>query len=380
MTNLFKELNLSDRLVQGLKKEGIIEPTDIQAKVIPLGLENKDIVGQSETGSGKTLAFLLPIMQNIDLSKRETQCIILSPTHELAIQINNQIRLLSKNSGLEVTSTAIIGTASVKRQVESLKSKPHIVVGSTGRIFELIKNRKLKAHTVRTIVLDEGDRLLDEKNIKSVKDVIKTTLKDQRQMMLFSATVNDHTLKVAQELMKDPEIIRVNEEDVVNPNIEHMYIQVEHREKFETLRKLVAATKPKRSIVFINKSEEIDLTTTKLRHHKLKTEAIYGASTKEERKNAMDKIKGGQIQILVSSDLSSRGLNIEGVSHIFNLDLPPTSKEYIHRVGRTARGKCSGTAISIITSKDLPVIRSYEKELNIKIKEKVLSHGKLLDK
>ena len=380
MTNSFKELNLNEKLIQGLKKEGITEPTEIQAKVIPLGLENKDIVGQSETGSGKTLAFLLPIMQNIDTSKKETQCIILSPTHELAIQINNQIRLLSENSGIKVTSTAIIGTASVKRQVESLKSKPHIVVGSTGRIFELIKNRKLKAHTVRTIVLDEGDRLLDEKNIRAVKDVIKTTLKDQRQMMLFSATVNDHTLEVAQELMKDPEVIRVNENEVVNTNIEHMYILVEHREKFETLRKLVAATEPKRSIVFINKSEEIDLTTTKLRHHKLKTEAIYGASSKEERKNAMDKIKGGHIQILVSSDLSSRGLNIEGVSHIFNLDLPPTSKEYIHRVGRTARGKSSGIAISIITSKDLPIIRSYEKELNIKIKEKILSHGKLLDK
>lgn len=380
MKNSFKELNLNENLINGLKKEGIIEPTDIQAKVIPLGLENKDIIGQSETGSGKTLAFLLPIMQNIDTSKRETQCIILSPTHELAIQINNQIRLLSKNSGIEVTSTAIIGTASVKRQVESLKAKPHIVVGSTGRIFELIKNRKLKAHTVKTIVLDEGDRLLDEKNIRAVKDVIKTTLKDQRQTMIFSATVNEHTLKIANEFMKDPEVIRVNEDEVVNTKIEHIYIEVEHRDKIETLRKLVAATNPKRAIVFINKSEEIDLTTTKLRYHKLKVEAIYGASSKEERKNAMDMIKGGKAQILVSSDLSSRGLNIEGVSHIFNLDLPPTSKEYIHRVGRTARGKSSGTAISIITSKDLPVIRSYEKELNIDIKEKTLSHGKLLDK
>lgn len=379
MTNSFKELNLSESLINGLKKQGITEPTEIQARVIPLGLENRDIIGQSETGSGKTLAYLLPIMQNIDLSKRETQCIILLPTHELSIQINDQIRLLAKNSNIDVTSAPIIGTASIKRQIESLKKKPHIVVGSTGRIFELIKDRKLKAHTVRTIVLDEGDRLLDETNIASVKDVIKTTLKDQRQMMLFSATVNDQTLKLASEIMNNPEVIRVNDEAIVNTKIEHLYIQGELRDKFEILRKLVASTKPKRAIVFINKSEEIDLTTTKLRYHKLKAEAIYGSSSKEDRKNAMDSFKSGKVQLLVSSDLSARGLNIEGVSHIFNLDLSPTSKEYIHRVGRTARGQNSGTAISIITSKDLPVIRSYEKELNITIKEKTLSHGKLFD-
>lgn len=380
MTNSFKELKLNENLIKGLEKEGIIEPTEIQKRVIPLGLENKDIIGQSETGSGKTLAYLLPIMQNIETDKREAQCIILSPTHELAIQINDQVKLLSKNSGMSVRSTAIIGTASIKRQVESLKEKPHIIVGSTGRIFELIKSRKLKAHTVKTIVLDEGDRLLDETNINSVKDVIKTTLKDQRQMMLFSATVSDQTLEAANGIMKDPEIIKVNDDVIVNPKIEHMYIECEHRDKFEILRKLVASTKPKRAIVFINKSEEIDLTTTKLRYHKLKVDAIYGASSKEERKNAMDMFKNGKIQLLVSSDLSARGLNVEGVSHIFNLDLPPTSKEYIHRVGRTARGKNSGVAISIVTSKDLPIIRNYEKELNIDIKEKTLSHGKLFDK
>lgn len=381
MINSFKDLNLKDKLIQGLKKEGIIEPTEIQAKVMPLALENKDIIGQSETGSGKTLAYLLPIMQNIDATKRETQCIILSPTHELAIQINNQIKLLSENSGTQIRSAAIIGTASIKRQIEGLKKdKPHIVVGSTGRILELIKDKKLKAHTVRTIVLDEGDRLLDDNNIAAVKDVIKTTLKDQRQMMLFSATISDQTIKAASEIMKDPEVIRANEETVVNPKIEHFYIEGELRDKFDTLRKLVAATKPKRAIVFINKSEEVDITTTKLRYHKLTVEAIYGASSKEERKNAMEAFKSGRVQLLVSSDLSARGLNIEDVSYIFNLDLPPTSKEYIHRVGRTARGQNSGTAVSIITPKDLPIIRSYERELGIDITEKSLSHGKLVAK
>lgn len=381
MINSFKQLNISDDLIKGLKKEGITQPTKIQSEAIPLALENKDIIGQSETGSGKTLAYLLPIMQKIDTSKRETQCIILSPTHELAIQINNQIKLLSDNSKIQVRSTAIIGTASIKRQVETIKKdKPHIVVGSTGRIFQLIKDRKLKAHTVRTIVLDEGDRLLDDNNRRAVNDVIKTTLKDQRQTMLFSATINEQTLKAAREIMKDPEIINSNEEFVVNTRIEHMYIQGDLRDKFDILRRLVAATKPKRAIVFINKSEEIEHTTEKLKYHKLKAEAIYGASSKEDRKNAMDMFISGKAQLLVSSDLSARGLNIDDVDYIFNLDLPPTSKEYIHRVGRTARGTKSGTAVSIITAKDRPMIRSYEKELNIKINEKDLSHGEIIDK
>ena len=250
----------------------------------------------------------------------------------------------------------------------------------TIRIFQLIKDRKLKAHTVRTIVLDEGDRLLDDNNRRAVNDVIKTTLKDQRQTMLFSATITDQTLKAAREIMKDPEIINSNEQFVVNTRIEHMYIQGDLRDKFDILRRLVAATKPKRAIVFINKSEEIEHTTEKLKYHKLKAEAIYGASSKEDRKNAMDMFISGKAQLLVSSDLSARGLNIDDVDYIFNLDLPPTSKEYIHRVGRTARGTKSGTAISIITAKDRPMIRSYEKELNIKINEKDLSHGEIIDK
>lgn len=380
MTNSFKQLDLNENLIKGLKKENISKPTQIQSKVIKLALEGKDIIGQSETGSGKTLAYLLPIIQNIDTSERTLQCIILSPTHELAIQINNQIKRLAKNSNLDLRSAPIIGTASIKRQIDNLKEKPHIVVGSTGRMLELIRQRKLRPHTVKTIVLDEGDRLLDDNNIAGVKAVIKTTLKSQRQMMLFSATVSDRVLETANEIMKTPEVIQVNKNEVVNSKIEHLYVESEFRDKFETLRKLVAATKPKKAIVFINKSEEIELTTSKLKHHKLTADAIYGSSSKEDRKNAMNKIASGKIQLLVSSDLSSRGLNIEGVTHIFNLDLPPTSKEYIHRVGRTARGDNDGTAISIVSSSDLPIIRSYQRDLNIEINEKILSHGELIDK
>lgn len=378
MTTSFQELELNDSLVEALKKENITIPTEIQTKTIPLALENRDIIGQSQTGSGKTLAYLLPIFQRIAEEKREMQSIILAPTHELVMQIDNEIKLLAKNSGKAVTSVTIIGEVNVKRQIEKLKEKPHIIVGSPGRILELIKNRKITAHTIKTIVIDEGDRLLDENNISVVKDVIKTTLRD-RQLMVFSATINENTFKTAKALMKEPELVRIEEKVQVNPNINHFYITTEQRDKIEVLRKLIAAEKPKKAIVFLNKGEEIELTTLKLQYHQIKAYGVYGSAPKEERKKALEGFRNGKIQILVASDLAARGLDVKDVTHIINLDLPVDSKEYIHRVGRTGRANSSGTAISIVTMKELTQIKKFEKDLKIHIDLKELYKGSLVD-
>lgn len=374
----FDKLGLNKNLIQGLKQEGITKATDIQINAIPLALENKDIIGQSPTGSGKTLAYLLPIFEKIDPSKREMQAIILAPTHELAMQINSEIQLLSKNSKIAVTSTPIIGNANVKRQIEKLKDKPHIIVGSSGRILELIKKRKISAHTIKTIVIDEGDKLLDKNNLSSIKDVIKTTMRD-RQLMVFSATINENTLNTAKGLMKDYEFIKAKSENAVNPNISHMYFTSEQRDKIEVLRKLVASINPKKAIVFINKSDETEIVTAKLKYHKIKAEGIHGSSSKEDRQKAIQGFRSGKLQILVASDIAARGLDIKNVSHIFNLDLPSDPKEYLHRIGRTGRMGESGTSISIITNKDLSLIKKYEKDFKIKINKKDIYKGKIID-
>lgn len=378
MENSFNNLGLDSALIDGLKKQNITNPTDIQLRTIPLALENRDIIGQSQTGSGKTLAYLLPIVQRINTEKKEMQSIILAPTHELALQIDKQIKLLRDNSGVEVTSTTIIGDVNVKRQIEKLKEKPHIIVGSPGRILELIKMKKITAHTIKFMVIDEGDKLLDQGNLNSVKSVIKTTLRD-RQLMIFSATINEKTLDIAREMMKEPEIIKVEEKLDVNPKIEHIYITAEQRDKLEMLRKLLAALKPQKAIVFINKSEDIEIATLKLQYHNLKAYGLYGKVIKEERKKALDAFRAGKIQILVASDLAARGLHIEGVTHIFNMDLPEDQKEYLHRTGRTGRAGESGTAISIITQKELPYIRKLQRDFNITIAEKVIFKGLLED-
>lgn len=377
MENSFDKLGLNLNLIEALKKEHILNPTEIQHKVIPLILENKDIIGQSQTGSGKTLAYLLPIFEKINTDKREMQIIVLAPTHELVIQIDNQIKLLSTNSGIPVTSTTIIGEVNVKRQIEKLKEKPHIIVGSPGRILELIKLKKISAHTIKTIVIDEGDRLLDQNNLPTVKDVIKTTMKD-RQLMIFSATINEAALNVGKDLMKNAEVIKIEDTQLVNPQITHMYLTAEQRDKIDVLRKLIHAAKPEKAIVFINKSEETQITTLKLQYHNIKAYGIFGNATKEERKKALEGFRSGKYNILVASDLAARGLDIKGVTHIFNLDLPEDSKEYLHRVGRTGRAGKHGTAISIVTKKEEFLIKKYENEFKIKIEAKEVYRGEIV--
>ncbi|KJR46591.1 ATP-dependent RNA helicase YfmL [Desulfosporosinus sp. I2] len=283
MNMTFNQLGLDKSLVNALKLQGIVEPTAIQEQAIPFILEARDVMGQSETGTGKTLAYLLPIYQKIDTSKKETQVMILTPTHELAIQIQREMETLSKDSGLAVTSTAIIGNVNIARQIEKLKQKPHIIVGSSGRILELIQKKKIVAQTVKTIVLDEADRLLDENNSQLVKSVIKTTL-SRTQLLLFSATLPPTTYQRASELLKTPEVIRVTDKIMIAPTVEHMFFLAEQRDKVEVLRKLIRMIIPTRALIFINKSEEIEKMVENLKYHGLEADGIYGGANKSERK------------------------------------------------------------------------------------------------
>lgn len=378
MVDSFDKLGLNNNIIEGLKKADIINPTPIQSKVIPIALEKKDLVGESQTGSGKTLAYLLPLFQNIDSSKREMQALILAPTHELVMQIDNEIKLLSENSQAGITSTPIIGEVNAKRQIEKLKEKPHIIVGSVGRVLELISQKKIKAHTIKTIVLDEADNLLAKDKLSTVKNIIKTTLRD-RQLMAFSATIHTETLALARELMKEPEVIKVEDINTVNENIEHMYFLSDPREKIETLRKLIASINPKRAIVFLNRNEEVDLATVKLKYHHINAEGIYSNTSKEDRKKALEGFRSGKVQLLISSDIAARGLDVKDVTHIFNLNLPSDPKEYLHRSGRTGRAGDFGTSISIISPVELSLIKKYEKNLNIRIQSKKIVRGKIFD-
>ncbi|MHC1748166.1 MAG: DEAD/DEAH box helicase [Cellulosilyticaceae bacterium] len=364
MTNTFENLKLNTALIEGLKKQNITVPMTIQTLVLPVALENKDVIAQSHTGSGKTLSFLLPLFTKIDATQKQTQAIILAPTHELVVQINEQIKLLATNSGFPITSTPIMGGVNIEKQIQKLKTKPHIIVGSSGRILDLIKKKKINSQAIRTIVIDEADNLLDKNQSQTIKDIVKTTLRDT-QIMLFSATIHDITLKEANSFTKDPVILNACEETKLNPHISHGYIVTEQRKKFETLRKLLNANAPTKALIFVNNIHEVEIIVEKLLHHQKNAGGLYGTQTKEQRAQTLQNFRSGKIDVLVSSDLSARGLDIPCVSHVFNLDLPPSSNDYLHRAGRTARGNDTGVALSILTPSEQKTVREYEKSLGI---------------
>lgn len=372
----FSELGISKELEKALSCENISAPTAIQQKSIPAILEKKDCYLCSETGTGKTLAYLLPILSKIDADSIDLQLLVLLPTHELASQTHQQIQKLAANSGISYRSQMIIGSTSIQRQKENLKRKPHIIVGSTGRILDLIKMKKLKTHKVQTIVIDEIDRLLHGESLESIKKVVKSTLKD-RQMVFVSATEQKQSSKEAHHLSKNLEKIET-QANQVNSDIEHHYFIEEERRKPNILRKLIHAYKPEKAIVFVHFKETAEVIAAKLAHHKIKVADIHRDCNKLERQKAINDFKQGKAQILVSSDLAARGLDIKGVTHIFNLDIPSKSKDYLHRAGRTGRAGEKGCSVSIMTQEEVSLVKKFQRELKINILPASTRDGKIV--
>lgn len=375
----FNELGLNEKLINGLAKKNITEPTKVQSLTIEKIIEHKDLLVNSETGSGKTLSYLLPMFEKINSAKKDPQVLILAPTHELVMQIANEAKTLAENSGMDIATFAIIGEVNIQKQIKNIKSiKPQIVVGTAGRVLDLIQQKKLKVHEVKSIILDEIDSLITRKGEAIVEKIIKTTLRD-RQLLGFTASLDKKSESFCDFMMKDMEIIKATDESVINPNIDHLYIYGDRREKFTNLRKSLSSTKPKRSIVFVNDEDSIEVINEKLNYHRYKSVCISGKMSKEDRRNAMTAFRSGKANILVSSDLSARGLDIPDVSHIFNLDFPLSKNEYLHRCGRSARGNKKGIAVSIVTNQNLNTIRDYKRQFKINMKAVELKDGKFVD-
>lgn len=379
MENGFEKLGLSSVLTKALAKQGIETPTEIQKHMIPYILSGKDVIGRSETGSGKTLAYLLPIFQRLDLGVKGAQAIILTPTHELAAQVFHQAELLEENSGLDIGCMLIIGSAGPQRQLERLKEKPRILIGSTGRILDFIKRKKVPAHLVKTIVLDEGDRLLEDGNFEDVASVVKSTLKE-RQIVLLSASVDEETRDRSKKLMKEDGLfIEAKTGSLVPQGISHYYILATQRDKFLQLRKILAGEKPQRAIVFLNNPENIEVTVDKLCFHGIKAAGIYGKAAKLDRKNALEDFRNGRANVLVASDIGARGLDIEGVTHIINMDVPEEPSHYLHRAGRCGRKGTEGTTITLVTPYERRWVHKYEKVWGLRFVQKEMAFGKLVD-
>jgi len=359
----FTDLLLPTELITALAKQQISEPTPIQSAAMPLLMAGKDAYLNAETGTGKTLAYLLPLFTRIDAAQAATQVVIIAPTHELAIQIHRQSCDLAQNAGRAIRSVLLIGGTATDRQIEKLKAKPHVVVGSPGRILELIERGKLKTPHIRSIVIDEADRLLHDESLELIQKIVSAA-PPARQLIFASATIESQTRQVLGSLSADAQILCPGTV-AVNENIEHLYLVCEERDKPDILRKLLHAFDVPRSIVFVHRNDVAERVAAKLAHHKLVVADLNAELNKMDRKQAMDGIRSGSIRIMIASDLAARGLNILGVTHVFNLDVPTMSKAYLHRVGRTGRAGAKGTAISLVTEIEARLVRRYEQELGI---------------
>lgn len=369
----FSDLGITPAFDSALAADGITEPTPIQLKAIPILLEGTDAYLSSETGSGKTLAYLLPALSRIAPDERTLQTMVIVPTHELAIQICEVGRELASAAGLEIRTQALIGGVSPKRQLEKLKKKPHLIVGTQGRIAELIQEKKLKPHTVKHLIIDEADRLLVGDHLPTLHRIIKSTLRE-RQLVFVSATQNPESTREAATLAPGFAEIQAGATKV-NAAIEHFSIECEKRDKPEVVRKLIHALQPERVIVFLHRNEDAEIVAAKLAHHKIPAVALHGAQDKDDRKRAIEDFRKAKANVLITSDVAARGLDIRGVSHVFNFDVPTRSNDYLHRVGRTSRAGSKGTAISLVTEKEHRLTRRYQDDLGIEIRPGHLHEG-----
>ncbi|MEP7245867.1 MAG: DEAD/DEAH box helicase [Gammaproteobacteria bacterium] len=373
----FTDLLLPTDLIAALAKQQISDPTPVQSAAIPVLMAGKDAYLNAETGTGKTLAYLLPLFTRIDAAQAATQVVILAPTHELAIQIHRQSCDLAQNAGRAIRSVLLIGGTATDRQIEKLKAKPHVVVGSPGRVLELIERGKLKTAHLRSIVIDEADRLLHEESLERIQKIVGAA-PPARQLIFASATIERQTRQVMTTL--SPEAVMVSPgAGAVNENIEHLYLVCEERDKPDVLRKLLNAFEVPRSIVFVHRNDVAERVALKLAHHKLAVADLSAELNKLDRKQAMDGIRSGAIRIMIATDLAARGLDIVGVTHVFNLDVPTMSKAYLHRVGRTGRAGAKGLAISLLTEVEARLVKRYEQELGIVMQCVQVRDGQVTD-
>lgn len=371
----FLDLSLPTVLVTALEKQGITIPTPVQNEALPLVLAGKDVFIQSETGTGKTLAYLLPLLCRVEPKNVATQVVVVLPTHELAIQSHRVACDLIQQAGLSMQAVLLLGGTSIDRQIDKLKKNPHFIFGSPGRILELIERGKVKTKRLRSIVIDEADRLLAGDSLEMLRDIIAAAPQD-RQVIYVSATEQPES--AAEILSLTPDLVKVCAASMpVNPNIIHKYLLGEERDKPDMLRKLIHASKPERAIVFVHRNHTAELIAEKLNYHSIAVVDIHSAHDKEDRKNAMRDFRSGKARIMIASDVAARGLDIPGVSHIFNLDLPGKSKDYLHRVGRAGRAGAKGYAVSLITETEFRFMKRYQADLGIQIGQIRLRNGEV---
>ena len=360
----FRDLGVSEALIEVLANKNIKAPTPIQQQAIPKILAGTDILGVAPTGTGKTLAYLLPLLMQLDKDRREAQAVVLAPTYELAMQITGEARDLSQKAGLGIRVQGLIGGANIARQIDKLKEKPQLVVGTTGRILELAQKGKLKLSGVRLLVLDEFDRLLDKQGGEETAAFVRRLRREAAEphYALFSATATKLACERA-AFLGAPVRITIEGAAHVPSAIRHYAVMTPFREKAERVRRLTRRLGVRRGIVFLGRAFDAERTLAKLRYDGVRAEALVGTADKMARQKAIADFRRGRVTLLLATDVAARGLDLPEVDTVFNLDLPEDARTYLHRAGRTGRAGREGRVITLADYREAEKLTRLSRQL-----------------
>lgn len=361
----FDDLNLYPQILRAIREMGFEEATPIQSKAIPVVMEGVDVIGQAQTGTGKTAAFGIPLLMKVDPHNKKTQAIVLCPTRELAIQVAEEVRCLAKYMhGVKVLP--VYGGQDIVKQIRSLKGGAQIIIGTPGRVMDHLRRKTIKCEEVETIVLDEADEMLNMGFREDIETVLEY-IPEERQTVLFSATMPKPILEITKKYQKDAVTIKVVKKELTVPNIEQYYYDVKRKDKVEVLSRLLDVYDPRLSLVFCNTKRMVDELTNALQGRGYFAEGLHGDMKQMQRDRVMNHFRNGKTEILVATDVAARGIDVDDVEAVFNFDLPQDDEYYVHRIGRTGRAGRTGRSFTFVKGKEVYKLKDIQRYCKTKI-------------
>ncbi|MEJ2696674.1 MAG: DEAD/DEAH box helicase [Candidatus Sulfobium sp.] len=362
----FEEFGLSKALMKAVREMGFEAPTPIQKMTIPHAMQGRDIIGQAQTGTGKTASFGIPVVEK-GASAKSPYALVIEPTRELAMQVSEELGSLAAHKKCSVLT--IYGGASMERQIRALRKGADIIVGTPGRMIDHLNRGTMSAKNISTVVLDEADEMLDMGFIADVERILEMT-PESRQTMLYSATMPREILRVAKRHMKEPLKITINVKDIITPQIKQVFYEVRERDKAEVLTRFLDVEAPELTLVFCHTKREVDEIAAKLQHLGYNAGALHGDFSQSHREEIMSRFRGGEIEILVATDVAGRGIDVENISHVINYSIPQNPEGYIHRIGRTGRAGRAGIAVTFVTPREYRQLQTIERVARTKLSRK----------
>ena len=366
----FDELNIDERILRAVEDMGFEETSPIQTQAIPAVLEGIDVIGQAQTGTGKTAAYSIPVLQKINPDVKKPQAIVLCPTRELAVQVAEEIRKLAKYMS-DIKVLPVYGGQEIVRQIKSLKAGVQIIVGTPGRVMDHMRRKTVKFDSVSMVILDEADEMLDM-GFREDMETILTETPEERQTVLFSATMPKPIMEIARKFQKDAKIIKVVRKELTVSNIDQFYYEVRPKNKTEILSRLIDIYNPKLSVVFCNTKRQVDELISELKGRGYFADGIHGDMKQQQRDRVMDDFRSGKTEILIATDVAARGLDVDDVEAVFNFDIPQDVEYYVHRIGRTGRAGRKGRSFTLVVGREIYRIRDIERICNTQIKPRMV--------